>query len=145
MTNQVEQPRREVSKASWIILAIVGALTTLSGLYVAVTPAGSQTELATRAWADFAVADPEVAGRLSMQLVLVGVSFVAFSLIGTVVALIPFRRGERWAWLTLWLFPIVYGVVTLRMLSDQYQVGYYYLGLMVVSLIGILVPVRRFL
>jgi hypothetical protein len=145
MTSQIVLQENRVPRASWIILAVVATLTILSGLWVGLTPTGSQTELSGRTWEEFAAADPEVAGIYSMDLVLLGITLTAFAILGTIVTLIPYRRGERWAWFALWLIPLVHGGIALRMLTDQYEAGYVYLGLFVISLIGILIPIRRFL
>ena len=145
MTSQMVLQENRVPRASWIILAVVATLTMLSGLYVGLTPIGSQTELSGRTWEEFAAADPEVARIYSMDLVLLGITLTAFAILGTILALIPYRRGERWAWFALWLIPLVHGGVALRMLTDQYEAGYVYLGLFVISLIGILIPIRGFL
>ena len=145
MTSQIVVQENRVPRASWIILAIIAMLTILSGLWVGLTPTGSQTELSGRTWEEFAAADPEVAGIYSMDLVLLGITLTAFAILGTIVTLIPYRRGERWAWFALWLIPLVHGGIALRMLSDQYEAAYVYLALFVISLIGILIPIRRFL
>jgi hypothetical protein len=82
----------------------------------------------------------------AMDLVLLGMTLTAFSILGMIVTLIPYRQGERWAWFTLWLIPLVYGGMSFTMLSEQYyDVGYMYVGFFVISLIGILIPIRRFL
>ena len=145
MTSQIGLQEYRVPRASWIILAVVATLTILSGLYVGLTPVGSQTELSGRTWEEFAMADPEVARIYSMDLALLGITLTAFGILGTIVSLIPYRRGERWAWFALWLIPLVHGGMALRMLIDQYAAAYVYLGLFVISLIGILIPIRRFL
>jgi hypothetical protein len=134
-----------VPRVSWIILAVVAVLTILSGLYVGLTPTGSQTELSGRTWEEFAVADPDVAKIYSMDLALLGMSLTAFAILAVIVTLIPYRHGERWAWFALWLIPLVHGGIALIMLQAQYDASYVYLGLSVISLIGILIPVRRFL
>lgn len=145
MTSQIVSQENRVPRASWIILAAVATLTVLSGLSVGLTPTASQTELSARTWEEFAAADPEVARIYAMDLVLLGIALTAFAILGTIVTLIPYRRGERWAWFALWLIPLLHGGVALRMLSDQYTAGYVYLGLFIISLIGILIPIRRFL
>ena len=145
MTSQMVLQENRVPPASWIILAVVATLTILSGLWVGLTPVGSQTELSGRTWEEFAAADPDVASIYAMDLVLLGIALTAFAILGTIVTLIPYRRGERWAWFSLWLIPLVHGGIALRMLSDQYEAAYVYLGLFLISLVGILIPIRRFL
>jgi hypothetical protein len=34
------------------------------------------------------------------------IGFAVFNLYAVIVLLIPFRRGEKWAWMTTWLLPI---------------------------------------
>ena len=145
MTSEMVLQENRVLRASWFILTAVATLTILSGLYVWLTPVGSQTELSGRTWEEFAAADPEVAKIYSLDLVLLGMTITAFAILGTILTLIPYRRGERWAWFALWLIPLVHGGMAFRMLTDQYTAGYVYLGLFIISLIGILIPIRRFL
>src|SRR5215207_8098393 len=138
MTSEMVLQENRAPRASWIILVVVATLTILSGLYVGLTPVGSQTELSGRTWEEFAAADPEVAKIYSLDLVLLGMTITAFAILSTIVTLIPYRRGKRWAWFALWLIPLLHGGVALRMLSDQYNAAYIYLGLSILSLIGIL-------
>lgn len=145
MTSLLALKENLVPQASWFLLAGVTLFTALNGLWVAITPVGSQTDISGRTWEQFAAADPEVATIYAMDLVLLGMTLTAFSILGMIVTFIPYRHGERWAWFTLWLIPLVYGGMALRMLSDQYDVGYIYVGLFVISLIGLLIPIRRFL
>jgi hypothetical protein len=106
---------------------------------------GSQTELSGRTWEQFAASDPDVAGIYAMDLVLLGITLTAFAILATIVTLIPYRRGERWAWFALWLLPLVHGGIALTMLMDHYAAAYVYLGFFLISLIGILIPISRFL
>ncbi len=48
MTSLMALKENRVPRASWIILAVVATLTILSGLWVGLTPTGSQTELSGR-------------------------------------------------------------------------------------------------
>jgi hypothetical protein len=98
-----------------------------------------------RTWEQFAQQDPEVAALYSMDLVILGLFGVGFGLLGAAVSLVPYRHGERWAWLSLWLVPITTGAVTVRMLADQYSTGYVYAGFTAVALVAILLPTRSFL
>jgi hypothetical protein len=68
-----------------------------------------------------------------------------FGLLAAVVSVIPYRRGERWAWYALWLFPVTIGGVAARMLVDQYPAGYYYAGITTVALVARLIPIRNVL
>jgi hypothetical protein len=139
------QPAFRVPWVSWGLLTLVSTFVALSALWVALTPAGDQTELAGRTWAQFASQDPEVAYLFSRQLKTLGSLGAGFGLLAAVVSVIPYRHGERWAWYALWLFPVTIGVVAARMLVDQYPAGYYYAGITTVALVALLIPVRTFL
>jgi hypothetical protein len=139
------QPAFRVPWVSWGPLTVVSTFVALSALWVALTPAGDQTELAGRTWGQFAQQDPEVASLYSMDLVVLGLLGAGFGLLAVVVSVIPYRRGERWAWYALWLVPIAIGAVALRMLVDQYSAGYYYAGITTVALVALLLPIRNLL
>jgi hypothetical protein len=139
------QPAFRVPWVSWGLLTVVSTFVALSALWVALTPAGDQTELAGRTWGQFAQQDPEVASLYSMDLVVLGLLGAGFGLLAVVVSVIPYRRGERWAWYALWLVPIAIGAVAVRMLVDQYSAGYYYAGITTVALVALLLPIRNLL
>jgi hypothetical protein len=141
----MNRPSSTVRWTSWGPLAAAAMLTGLGSLWVALTPVGEQTELASRTWAQFAQEDPEVASLYGMDLVILGLLGAGFGLLGGVVSAMPYRLGERWAWYASWLIPLTIGAVAARMLVDQYAAGYFYAGLAAVAVIGLLLPVRPFL
>lgn len=142
MKAQTVPQANRVPRASWFILAGVSIFTALNGSWAAL---GAHPEFRGRTWEQFAAADAEVATLYSIDLAMLGMTLTAFSVLGLIAALIPYRRGERWAWFALWLIPLLHAGMAWRMLSDQYVVGYMYLGLLVLSLIGMVIPIRRFL
>ena len=68
-----------------------------------------------------------------------GISWVGFEILALVIVLIPFRRGERWAWWTLWCLPTLW--VALFLLAPD-LIGLLVLAL--VSVTGLVLSVRRF-
>ena len=119
--------------------AVLGAL---SAFYVAITPAADQTPLVGRTWEEFAAQDAEVASIVSRLLVVLGLLGIGFGTTALVIALIPYRAGDRWSWFALWVLPLTYGAIAVRQLVDDYAVGYFYAGLAGVALIGLLVGMR---
>ena len=138
-------PSARVPWISWGTLAIVATFAALAALWVALTPAGEQTELTGRTWDEFAQQDREVASLYAMDLAILGLLGAGFGLLAALVSLIPYRRGERWAWYALWLVPIMIGAVAARMLVDQYWTGYFYAGLAAVAVVGLVLPFLTFL
>ena len=135
--------RVEIPRISWILVLTVAVLSVLSALYVGLTPTAYQTELQERTWEQFARQDPEVAALYSMDLALLGMSISAFAVLATVVAAIPYRRGERWAWYALWVVALLWGGVAVRMFIDQYSAGSVYAVAAAIAVVGLLIPFRR--
>lgn len=75
-------------RISWISLTIVGAGIFLFGLIVSLWP-GPNGPLYLRA---------------------IGVASIGMGLFGLLITLIPYRRGERWAWFTLWYYPVFWSI-----------------------------------
>lgn len=127
------------------MLSAVATLGALAALYVAITPTGDQTPLADRRWTDFAAHEVEVASIVSRLLVVLGLLGLGFGAGALVVALGPYRRGERWSWFALWLMPLAYGAIAVRQLMDQYSIGAFYAGLAAAAALGLLLAARTFL
>jgi hypothetical protein len=141
----IDVPAIRVPWASWCLLTVISTFAAASALWVVLTPAGDQTKLTGRAWEQFALQDPEVASLYSMDLVVLGLLGAGFGLMAAAVSVIPYRRGERWAWYALWLLPLTIGAVAARMLINQYSAAYYYAGITAASLVALLIPIRSVL
>jgi hypothetical protein len=139
----IGRPRLRVPKISWALLIAVTTMGTLNGLYVLLIPVGGQTELTGRTWEQFAAQDAEVASIYAMDLALLGITWAAFGLLAAIISIVPYRRGDRWAWYALWLVPITFGGAATRMLIDQYDAGFWVAGYTAVAVVGLLIPIRR--
>ena len=82
--------------------------------------------------------DARAVRRPGRLLVVLGLLGTAFGIAAAVIALVPYRRGERWSWYALWLLPMTYGPIAVRMLSGDYPVGYFYASLAAVAMFGLL-------
>ena len=73
-----------------------------------------------------------------------GLAVIGVGLFGGLIALIPFRRGERWAWWALWFYPVFWTVHLVGGLppgeDHVHQVGF-----LALSLAGLLLPARAHL
>ena len=78
------QPERLQFKIAWISLAIIGVAIFLFGLIVTIWPASSD----------------------ALFLRTIGVASIGMGVFGVMITLIPYKRRERWAWFTLWYYPI---------------------------------------
>lgn len=72
----------------------------------------------------------------------VGTSTMGMGFFGSLITLVPYRRKDRWAWFTLWYYPIFW---TLHLVLDLppgkdhiHQVVF-----IVISLLGLILPIRQ--
>jgi hypothetical protein len=68
-----------------------------------------------------------------------GITSVGFYIFALAVILVPYRRGERWAWYTLWMLPLLW--LSQFALAPDLP---YYLVLAIITSLGLILPVRRF-
>lgn len=72
-----------------------------------------------------------------------GLASIGVGLFGGLLALIPFRRRERWAWFALWFYPVFWVAHLIGGLPPGkdhiHQVVF-----IVLSLAGLLLPAREF-
>ena len=108
-------------RIGWICLLVVGVGILAFGLVAAAVPGSGDGQLLR--------AD--------------GVASIGLGLFGVLITVIPFRRAERWAWFALWFYPAFWIVHLVGRLSPGkdhvHQVVF-----IVLSLAGLLLPVRRF-
>jgi hypothetical protein len=108
-------------RLGWICLVVVGVGILGFGLVAAVLPASGNQQLMR--------AD--------------GLASIGVGLFGVMITLVPFRRQERWAWFTLWFYPVFWGVhLAARLPPGKDHV--HQVVFIVLSLAGLLLPVRQF-
>src|SRR5215203_5710530 len=109
-------------KTGWISLTVIGVAILVFGLIVTTVPTSS---------------DPS-------SLRAIGVASIGMGLFGLLITTIAYRRRERWAWFALWYYPLFWTWHLLGGLppgkDHVHQVVF-----IVVSLAGLLLPVREFL
>ena len=123
--NEEVELERAYEKYGWLILAVSAVF----GIVAAV-----MTTLPPLSW----FTDPVIIMTYSLMGAL-GVTWVGFNLFALILTLIPYRRGERWAWFTLWMLPLLW--LFQFALSPDLS---YYLVLAIISTVGLILPYRRF-
>lgn len=107
-------PRRSGTRArvAWAVVMAVGAFLALGSLYDLVSAARRQLPsdhvatfiaLTGISWQDAAAADKPTAPYIGLMEVDYAIYELLFATLFLVVAAIPLRRGERWAWWCCWL------------------------------------------
>ena len=91
-----------------VMLALFGATDIASG---AAADVGIPQGLTGRTIADLEAESPDAYGLFDFASRVNGWSLVMLGVLLSVIVLIPFRRGDQWAWWTLWTLPIWAAVV----------------------------------
>jgi hypothetical protein len=68
--------------------------------------------------------------------------YTAFNLYALLVVVIPFRRGEKWAWYTTWLLPL--GLAGAAALAGDPNITFFYYGVALACVLGLLLTMRGF-
>lgn len=68
-----------------------------------------------------------------------GITWVGFNVFAMILTLMPYRKGERWAWFTLWMLPLLW--LSLFALAPDLP---YYLALAIFTTVGLILPYRTF-
>ncbi len=102
--------------ASWVVLALVGALTllgSLASLRMAYGSGGDQIGPATLA--ELSAGKPEVATALRARRATAAAYGAGFAMLFLIIAVGPYRRGAVWAWWALLAgMLVVSGLILLR-------------------------------
>ncbi len=108
-------------KIAWISLAIIGVAILAFGLVITVWP-GSSDPLSMRAD---------------------GVASIGMGLFGVMMTVSAYRRRERWAWFTLWYYPLFWLAHLLGGLPPG-QDHIHQIVFIILSLIALLISVGEF-
>lgn len=108
-------------KAAWISLVLIGTAILIYGLIGALWPVSSNS-LFYRA---------------------IGVASVGMGLFGVMIAAIPYRRCEPWAWFTLWYYPVFWSAHLLGRLPPG-EDHFHQIAFIVLSLAALVLSVRAF-
>lgn len=108
-------------KAGWISLATIGVAILVFGLVATMAPASS---------------DPP-------YLRAIGVASIGMGMFGLLITTAGYRRRERWAWFALWYYPVFWTAHLVGGLPPGKE-HVHQIVFIVLSLVGLLLPVREF-
>jgi membrane protease YdiL (CAAX protease family) len=87
---------------------------------------------------------PQVAGPAEEGLLrAIGVATAGMGIFGVMIALMAYRRKEKWAWFTLWYYPIFW-IIHLAGGLPPGNDHIHQIVFIVISLLGLLLPIRQF-
>ena len=126
-TIESADPKTETffERHAWKVLLFFGLFMTLIGLPDLLT-GGSYYEgggastlqgITGLTWEQLEATSPNAAAMIDFKVRMGGVQYIFLGLFSIAIALTGFRRGERWAWYTMWLFPLFFASHSLVILS----------------------------
>jgi hypothetical protein len=119
-----EQQELQLLKISWISLLATAIGVLGFGIIVAIYPQ---------------IADPTEEGLLRA----IGVATTGMGIFGVMITLKAYKRKEKWAWFTLWYYPIFWTIHLVGGLPPGND-HIHQIVFIVISLLGLLLPVRQF-
>ncbi len=117
----MNKPETVRFKIAWLSLALIGVAILVFGLVITVWP-GSTDPLSMRAD---------------------GVASIGMGVFGLMITVSAYRRRERWAWFTLWYYPLFWLAHLLGGLPPG-QDHIHQIIFILLALIGLLIPVAEF-
>lgn len=145
-----ERVEKFYEKYAWVIISAIGVLTLVGGAPHAL---GVNTDPATverivgLALGEFKVSNPMFFNLYDFYFRAGGWSDMGFAFFITVISTTAYRRGEKWAWSILWSAPAFFlghAAITLSIGPSTSHLIPYLTLFVALSLLGLLLPVRRF-
>jgi hypothetical protein len=141
---------RKHEKYGWVIFLFLGLLWLVVGL-TQVFNMDALAERDAQHITGMSLSELEASSPVATELVLwlhmtLGNLKISWSLFLIAITLTGYRRGEKWAWYTMWLAPAVLvcqAILDAIFLSDVNQV-LKWIPITTISMLGLLLPYRKF-
>ena len=137
---------KSYEKHAWILLFAAAIFIFIGGLVVA-TSAGRDLDFPAIAGIthdELRSSNPGVADYIAFIVRGLGSFMMGFAVLTMAIAWKSYRNGEKWAWYVLWSFPVIYGLAAAISLSAGGVNWPLFIALLIVALIGLLLPIRKF-
>jgi hypothetical protein len=139
---------RAYVKYGWVVFLALGLLWLVVGLTQAFNPVNlpDAKNITGMSYSELEALYPEATELVRFLYGALGVLKTSWSLLVLAITLTPFRKGEKWAWYTLWLVPITLvgqGLFNSWLLGDFNEM-LPWIPITIVSLVGLLLPYRKF-
>ena len=141
---------RVYEKYGWLVFVALGLLWVVVGFYQAFLPDGlaenDAPHITGMSWSELKASSPAATELVRWFYGALGLLKMSWSFLVLAITLTGYRRGEKWAWYTLWLVPAIlvgqglFDSVFLGDLNEMLQ----WIPITSISLLGLLLPIRRF-
>jgi hypothetical protein len=141
---------RVFEKYGWVVYLFLGLLWLVVGLTQVFNPDGLLEDEALHVTgmssSELEASCPEATNLVRFIFGAVGMLKTSWSLLVLAITLTGYRRGEKWAWYTLWLVPALLvgqGIFNSVFLGD-FKEMLQWIPITTLSLLGLLLPYRKF-
>jgi len=142
--------KRVFEKYGWLVFLFLGLLWLVVGLNQIFLPdeliEKDVQHVTGMSLSELEASSPESIELVRFQMGIIGNLKTSWSLLVLAITLTGFRRGEKWAWYTLWLVPAVLvcqGIIHSVILGDINEM-WAWIPTTSISLVGLLLPIRKF-
>ncbi|MFX0095663.1 MAG: hypothetical protein ACFFBD_28255 [Candidatus Hodarchaeota archaeon] len=141
---------RVYEKYAWMIFVALGVLWVVVGLnqiFLQDELLKSEVELVTdTSWSEVKASSPVATDFIRWLYGAMGLLKTSWSFLVLAITLTGYQRGEKWAWYTLWLVPILLVSSALFNASfvGDFSLTLEWIPITTVSLLGLLLPYRKF-
>ncbi len=132
---------------AWILIfvtaiaALVFSAITLLG--IPVDPQGTENVTGMTP-SELEAAQPDIYQLILSSGRATGLALLVVGVVGMAIAAVPYRRGEKWAWYTIWIVPIAaLGYLANDVVSSG-TLWWVFIVLFIVPVLGLLLPFRMF-
>jgi dihydroorotate dehydrogenase len=151
MTSSTSTQKERVNeKYGWVVFLALGLLWLVVGLTPIFNPEeyldNEIQHVIGMSLSELEASFPEATEMVRFQFGTVGVLKTSWSLLVLSITLWPYRKGEKWAWYTMWLVPAVLvsqGIWYSVYLGDFNEMLRYF-PIVTLALVGLFLPYRKF-
>jgi hypothetical protein len=143
-------------KYAWILFFVLGIINLIAALTFLIAPPGTGPPATGEfeavigmKWSQLVASNPQAANLIGAAAVysqrVLGAFLLPLAVVIIAVSLKSYRRGEKWAWYAFLVLPVSFGVRA----AIEIGLGFYsdlplWTSFIVVSLLGLLLPYRKF-
>ena len=146
----MERKERLNEKYGWVVFLGLGLLWLVVGLSQLFNPEGlienEAQHIIGMSLSELEASFPEATELVRFLFGTIGVLKTSWSLLVLSITLWPYRKGEKWAWYTMWLVPavLVHQGLWYSVFLGDFNEMLPYIPIVAVTLLGLLLPYRKF-
>ena len=134
---------------AWMILFVLGLIPAATAIAFAAQGGRGRAEILKNltglTWDDLLTKVPGIGSFLGEVQLILDTYAIAFGISVMAISFFSYRKGERWAWYVLWIVPLVLLSIIFNDVSAGMSMsGILGIPLLLLSLLGLLLPYRKF-